>query len=405
MYPAMERAYEFLQQTTAKIKHVIILTDGISSPGDFQGLAATMASSRITVSTVAIGVDSDSSLLEDIARVGQGRYYVTEDPAAIPQIFAKETVTASKAAIDEQPFVPQVVRATQTFADIDFDSAPFLLGYVMTRPKPTCEMILATEKGDPLLVWWRYGLGMTVAFTSDAKSRWAAEWLTWPGFSKFWAQLIRQTMRKSETKGVTVAVEQRGGKATITLDAADPAGRFLNQADTAMTVIDPQLGTRKLPVVQTAPGRYVAEFETPQSGAYHLELTQHKSGQLVYRQSRGLTVGYADELRLRPTNEALLKSIANVSGGQYEPAAASLFAPTGRTARRPTPLWPWLATVAAILLVLDVALRRVDLSLIRFRRSRNRQAAPAERADGQLERRSAMGKAAQEQSTATLGGR
>jgi Mg-chelatase subunit ChlD len=376
MYPAMERAYQFLQQTTAKIKHVIILTDGISSPGDFQGLAAEMASARITVSTVAVGTDSDTSLLEEIARVGQGRHYLTEDPASIPQIFAKETVTASKSAIDEQPFVPQVIRATQALADIEFDSAPFLLGYVMTRPKATCELILATEKGDPLLVWWRYGLGMTVAFTSDAKSRWAAEWLTWPGFSKFWAQVIRQAMRKSETKGVTVAVEQRAGKATVTLDATDPAGRFLNQAETEMTVIDPQLGTRKLPLLQSAPGRYVAEFETPTSGAYHLELTQHKSGQLVYRQSRGLTVGYADELRLRPTNEALLKSIATVTGGVYQPAAASLFAPTDRTAQRPTPLWPYLVTLAALLLVLDVALRRIDLSLISLRRSKSAARTP-----------------------------
>ena len=110
-----------------------------------------------------------------------------------------------------------------------------------TRPKPTSELILATEKGDPLLAWWRYGLGMSVAFTSDAKSRWAAEWLSWPGFSKFWAQVVRHAMRKSETKGVSVAVEQKDGKATVTLDAVDVRGRFLNKAETEMTVIDPSL--------------------------------------------------------------------------------------------------------------------------------------------------------------------
>ncbi len=124
----------------------------------------------------------------------------------MPQIFAKETVTASKSAIDEQPFVPQTIRATHALKDIDLDSAPFLLGYVMTRPKPTSEVILATEKGDPLLAWWRYGLGMTAAFTSDAKSRWAAEWLTWPGYGKFWTQVVRQTMRKNDTRGIQVAM-------------------------------------------------------------------------------------------------------------------------------------------------------------------------------------------------------
>ncbi len=364
MYPAMERAYEMLVATPARLKHVIILTDGISSPGDFQGLAATMQSARITVSTVAVGSDSDTSLLEEIAQIGQGRYYLTEDPAAIPQIFAKETVTASKSAIDEQPFVPQVVRATQTLADLDLENAPFLLGYVMTRPKPTCEVILASEKGDPLLVWWRYGLGMTVAFTSDAKSRWSAEWISWPGYSKFWAQLVRHSMRKSDAKGVVVETTQRAGQATLTLDAADPAGRYVNGATTQLTLIDPQLATRRLEAVQTAPGRYVAEFDTPLSGAYHVELTQKLGEQVLFQQSRGLTVGYSDELRLRPTNETLLKSIAEVTGGRFQPNPADAFAPTTRTAQRPVPLWPWLVSAAAIVLVLDVALRRIDLSLI-----------------------------------------
>jgi hypothetical protein len=114
--------------------------------------------------------------------------------------------------------------------------------------------------------------------------------------------------------------------------------------------------------LQTAPGRYVAQFATPLSGPYHVELTQKQNGQLLYQQSRGLTVGYSDELRLRPANEALLKSLAEVSGGSFSPAAASIFAPSERTAQRPTPLWPWLVAAAAVILVLDVALRRIDLT-------------------------------------------
>ena len=363
MYPAMQDAYEALQGTVAKLKHVIILTDGISAPGDFEGLAASMASSRITVSTVGVGNDADKNLLEEIARVGQGRNYFTDDPSAVPQIFAKETVTASKSAINEQPFVPQVMRPTQALADIDFATAPFLLGYVMTRPKPTCEFILASEKGDPLLAWWRYGLGMTVAFTSDAKSRWAAEWLTWPEFSKFWAQVVRHCMRKNEAKGVTVDVQRKGARATVTVDAIDPSGRFLNQAQTEMTVIDPQFGNQKLNLSQTAPGRYVGQFETPHPGAYHLDLTQKQSGRALYHQTRGLMVGYADELRLRPTNEELLTTVARVSGGTFSPPPEQVFAETGQAADRATPLWPYLVLAATVLLVIDVALRRIDFSI------------------------------------------
>ncbi|MEK6257523.1 MAG: VWA domain-containing protein [Planctomycetota bacterium] len=380
MYPAMEEAYNILQGSTAKLKHVIMLTDGISSPGDFEGMAQQMVSARMTCTTVAVGEGSDTNLLEEIARAGQGRFFSATDPATLPQIFAKETMTASKSAINEQPFVPQVVRPTAALADIDFETAPFLLGYVVTRPKATCEFILATEAGDPLLCWWRYGLGTTVAFTSDAKSRWGAEWLTWPGYSKFWAQVVRQSMRKNDVKGVIVDVKQERRRATVTLDAIDPTGKFLNQAETEVTVIDPQLGQRKLEMKQTAPGRYVAEFDTPASGAYHMNLSQKTAGgTLLHQQTRGLIVGYPDELRLRPTNEELLKSLAAATGGRFDPRPEDLFAePTSapgspglgtteanahRTVPRSTPLWPYLVTAALLLFVLDVALRRIDFSL------------------------------------------
>jgi Mg-chelatase subunit ChlD len=364
MAPAMEEAHEVLRTAVAKLKHMIILTDGISAPGDFEGIAQAMASDRITVSTVAMGSDADQKLLEDIAHIGNGRYYVADDPAQVPQIFAKETVTASKSAINEQPFSPTVIRPTQVLSEIGLDAAPFLLGYVITRPKPTSEVILATESGDPLLAWWRYGLGMSAAFTSDAKARWAAEWLSWPQFGQFWAQVARHILRKAEAKGTVVQVERKGRRATVALDAIEPSGKFLNRAKTELTLIDPQLVTKALEMAQTAPGRYQAEFDAAQSGSYQLRFTQSRYGQVTGQQSRGLAVGYPDELRLRAVNTDVLKSIAAATAGRFDPTAESIFDPPARTVPRATPLWPYLVAAAALLFVVDVALRRVDLTLL-----------------------------------------
>ncbi len=367
LFPPLEEAYQTLNSAVAKLKHVIALTDGISNPGDFEGLAQSMAAARITCTTVGVGDGAANDLLETIARLGQGRHFAATDASTLPQIFAKETLTASKAALSEQPFIPQVIRPTQTLAGIDFETAPFLLGYVMTRPKATSELILTSEQGDPLLAWWRYGLGTTVAFTSDAKSRWAAEWLTWPGYSPFWAQVVRHAMRKNDAKGVTVEVQQRHRRATVTLDAVDPTGRFLNHAETELTVIDPRFGEQKLLMIQTAPGRYVTEFDTPHPGAYHMNLSQRapNGGAVLHQQSRGLTVGYSDELRLRPTNTELLRQIATATGGRFSPQPDDAFTDADETARRTVqqtrPLWPELVIAALLLFVLDVALRRIDL--------------------------------------------
>lgn len=372
MFPAMKRAFEMLNNTTARLKHVIMLTDGISNSGDFEGLAQQMASAKMTLSTVAVGGEgeTDTQVLQSIARIGKGRFYATEDPSQVPQIFAKETITASKSAIDEQPFAPQVLRATQALAEIDLESAPFLLGYVTTRPKPTCELILATEKGDPLLAWWRYGLGMSAAFTSDAKSRWAAEWLTWPGYGKFWTQVVRQLMRKNDVQGLQIATYRTGQTTSLTIDATSDNGQFLNVNEVEVTVIDPQLRRQILKAPQVAPGRYELQFRSDMPGAYNIDVavSNQDAGEssdnaaAVLRQSRGMMVGYSDELRIRPTNEALLEQIASASGGQFNPSIESLFKSPGAIATRPRPLWPLLLSIAALILIADVALRRVDFS-------------------------------------------
>lgn len=372
MFPAMQRAFEMLNNTTARLKHVIMLTDGISNTGNFEGLAQQMASARMTVSTVAVGGEgeTDTQILQSIARIGKGRFYATEDPSQVPQIFARETITASKSAIDEQPFVPQVLRATQALAEIDLESAPALLGYVTTRPKPTCELILATEKGDPLLAWWRYGLGMTAAFTSDAKSRWAAEWLTWPGYGKFWTQVVRQLMRKNETRGLQITTRRTGPTTALTIDATSENGQFLNAETADVTIIDPQLRRLALKAPQVAPGRYALSLETDIPGAYNIDVAVSpesaadaaSDASTVLRQTRGLMVGYSDELRIRPTNESLLRQIAAASGGQFNPTIKSLFEAPKATAPRPRPLWPLLLSLSALLLIADVALRRIELS-------------------------------------------
>ena len=365
LYPAMAEAFRALRSTSAKLKHVIILTDGHSTPGDFEGIAQDMAAMRITVSSVGLG-EVDEPLLRRIAEIGNGRAYFCTDATSVPQVFAKETITASKSAINEDPFLPLLVRATPVLDGINMDDAPFLLGYVVTQPKPTSEVILVhPETQDPVLSWWRYGLGMSVAFTSDARNRWAADWLSWEGFNKFWAQIVRFCLKKSDSQGMAIDIQQDGEVAHIVVDAVNASGQFLNQATTRLTIADPQLRTESMLLRQTAPGRYEADVKMSETGAWNVQVTQTVAGETIHQQSRGVVVGYPDELRLRNTNTALLTSLAELSGGDYQPDPRSVFTPLAtESAVSVVPLWPWLLSLAAVLFVLDVALRRLELSSI-----------------------------------------
>ena len=112
-----------------------------------------------------------------------------------------------------------MIKPTQVLSGIDLQVAPFLLGYVATQPRPTAEIFLVSDRGDPLLASWQYGLGKSVAFTSDAKARWASDWLEWPGYAKFWTQLVRDTMRKTTLSNFQAEIKQEKGNAYLAIDA------------------------------------------------------------------------------------------------------------------------------------------------------------------------------------------
>ena len=367
LYPALQQAYLALIETTAKLKHVIVLSDGHSQHGDWYGIVNSMRAERMTVSAVGIGSGADMKLLSNIANWGGGREYFTQDPYNIPQIFAKETVTASKSAIIDEPFIPQIIKLTQVLQGIDLELAPFLLGYISTQPKPTAEIFLVSDRGDPLLASWQYGLGKSVAFTSDAKARWAADWLEWAGFGKFWTQLVRDTMRKSTVSNFQARIEQEKGTAHLTIDALNEAGDFLNNLESDISLIPPNLKKKQLDIAQMAPGKYEIDFPVDEMGAYFVNIMQKQHGKSVNTQVTGTVVSYPDEYLVHRANETLLKQLASTSGGKFTPSPQdALRAPEQPVVRR-IHLWRPLLIIAAFLLLADIALRRIDL--IRERRT------------------------------------
>lgn len=255
VYPAMVQARDMLEVAPAKVRHMIVLSDGHTQPADHQSLAQEAADAGITVSTVALG-GADKQLLSSIAEVGRGRYYETDDPANVPQIFTKETMQASKSAIKEDLYA-----AVQTgdhpmlsgFAEADL---PFSLGYVMTEVKPTAQLLLAAETGDPLLAIGRYGLGTGLCYTSDLTDRWGGEWLAWDGCGKFWSQVLRGALRKRDAEGVTLRTEIVGETWRVDVERFDAAGSPINGVAWQAVAADENDQRQDLVLEEIGLGRY-----------------------------------------------------------------------------------------------------------------------------------------------------
>jgi len=376
-YPALKEAYLALYDRPALLKHIIFLSDGQMTRGDFAGLIRRMAKDKITVSTVAIGKDADVQLMFDIAKWGRGRFYYTEDTHTIPRIFTLETQLVSKASLIEQPFRPTVASGShEAIQDIDWKSTPPLGGYVATTLKGSAEMLLMTHQEDPLLAVWRYGLGRTAAFTSDAKAKWAVLWLRWREFNKFWAQLTRWTLRTATRSDTVAAVERRHGMGEVTVEAIDTKGDFLNFLDSQVGVVTPGKQRTVVELEQVAPGRYRGRFAASDEGVYLVGMAQRRGEQMVGSQLSGLVVPYAQEFRDLGVDETLLRELAELTGGGAVSQPKDVFLQSRRRSRLAIEFWPWLVGLVAVMLLPEIALRRIGPGFLRQLFTRVSRAAP-----------------------------
>jgi hypothetical protein len=315
------------------------------------------------------GAGADKTLLALIAERGGGRFYFTQDAQNIPKIFTKETTEVARSALVEEPIHARVAKRVELLDGIAIDGAPPLRGYVATKPKPLAETILVSDLGEPLLSRWRVGLGQTAAWTSDVKARWAADWLHWPGFGKLFAQLIRSVMRQralTGEAGYALTAEVDPPRVRVAVDAVGADDRFVNGLTTTLEVSDPAAprparNPRTLALAQTAAGHYEGEFSLDHYGSFQLRAIHRRDGRIVAESAGTVAVPYPREYLALPPDEALLARAAAIGHGELRPTAARLFDPVDERVRWHRDLWRWALYLAAALLVLDVALRRVRL--------------------------------------------
>jgi Mg-chelatase subunit ChlD len=362
LFPPLKEAYQTIYDRKALLRHVLVLSDGEVTVADFAGLIRRMQQDKITVSSVAIGKDSDVRFMTDLSRWGRGRFYYTEDIYSIPRILTLETQLASKASIIEQPFRPVLTHpGHEIIQDIRWDQVPPLGGYVSTTPKPTADTLLISHQRDPILAAWRYGLGRTAAFTSDAKAKWGILWVRWDEFSKLFGQMIRWTLRTAQRSEVVTSVVHRDGQGDIQLEAVDAKGEFVNFLEATAGVVYPDKTQGVLPLTQVGPGRYRGAFPARGQGAYLVGVAERKDQKMVGSEVASLVVPYSPEHRALSLNEGLLRDLVTLSGGAAPTQAGQAFTQNRRKMRVWVEAWPYLLGLALLLFLPDVAIRRLQL--------------------------------------------
>jgi uncharacterized membrane protein len=377
----------------AAIKHMIIISDGDPSKPT-PGTMAALKKANVKVTTVLVGdprhAPGGRRLMLSIANQTGGKFYAVNNAKALPRIYQREARRVTRPIVFEPdaPVRPRIQIEHEIVRGLTGELPP-IRGLVLTTVKESSlvEVVArsplpANAENSAVLAAWTYGLGKTVAFTTDAGNRWADAWTEWPDYDRFFSQMVRWSMRPTgDTGKFTIATDVGDGKTRVVISALDKNDEYLNYQTLVASALGPNADEEiELNIQQTAPGHYVGEFESSDPGSY-LIMVRPGAGQAPIR--TGVNVGYSDEFRSRETNTTLLESMASLSakGGESGTLVAPLPAVTNPDApppmdeqlavdpfRRDLPaavasrdIWPMLVLLGSCVFLADVFVRRVQI--------------------------------------------
>jgi Ca-activated chloride channel homolog len=352
--PALTEAYRRVATAHATFKHIVLLTDGISEEGDSFELAREAEAHAVTISTVGLGQDVNRSYLERVAKLSGGQSYFLNEPQGLEQILLKDVMEYTGSTAVERPLKAIVDEKAEILEGVGFDTAPPLKGYTRFIAKPTAETVLSIDesKKDPLYVRWQYGLGRAAVFSSDAKSRWAADWVHWAGFDKFWINLTRDLLPHSEEVEAEARFDDANGDLVVQYHLGP--GILEPSEIPAIYAIGPGGFEKPIPVARIAAGTYRGRLHIGERrGLFRVRpLTVTRAFPEVgfYRQQ--------EEMLDYGSNASLLKQISSSTGGEFNPRTADVFRSGGRYIPEVWHLWPAMLGLAIAFSVIELAVRK-----------------------------------------------
>jgi hypothetical protein len=352
--PALTEAYRRVLGAQATYKHIVLLTDGISEEGDSLDLAREAQSHQVTISTVGLGQDVNRSYLERVASFSGGKSYFLNEPQGLEQILLKDVMEYTGSTAVERLLKPLVRENAEVLEGTDIDSAPPLKGYARYTAKPTAETILSInpERNDPLYVRWQYGLGRSAVFTSDAKSRWAADWINWPGFDKFWINVTRDLLPHATASDATAVLDAANNDLVVSYHLA--GGTKEPEQVPRIFVMGPEGFEKPIEVARTASSAYEGRLHIGElRGLFRirpLEDSEAFPEVGFYRQQ--------EEMQDYGSNPRLLQQISALTGGTLNPAPEDVFRANGRRIVAVWRLWPALLALAIALTIVELFVRK-----------------------------------------------
>ncbi|MBD3674062.1 MAG: VWA domain-containing protein [Planctomycetaceae bacterium] len=375
VYEALVAAGNELVKSSQSTKHIILFSDAADSeqPGNYKSLLKKYEGLGITVSVIGLGSDTDpdAQLLKDIAKLGSGNIMFTNDPEELPRLFTEDTMSVARSTFvtkdETQPNgIPgAILPDAQLLGELDSGGFPNVDGYNLSYIKPDATPVVVTqdEYTAPLSAVWYRGIGRAAALCLEVDGQYTGQFGRWENYEDFLITHARWLMSGHSPDEVYVDVERIGQDAVVRVELdperTDPA----NTQPPILSVIPPGEGREAVVTPEflwTGPNSLEARFTLDRTGSFR---TIVENGGRQFTRGPAVSLPYSPEFAPRaglPSGLDILKDVAETSGGIARTDVLSILDDPPRAASKKT-LLPWLFSLSILLLIAEIAGRRLSL--------------------------------------------
>jgi len=158
LYAALSDGLDRLTRTSLERRHAVLITDGVTKPADFRGLAERARALGVTISAMGVGEDADRAFLERLALGSGGRYYPVASADEIPSLIVEDRSSVAR---------PAFAQGRMPILALDGKKVATVEGMAQYTATPTAEVLLSNELGDPLFATREAGNRAVLLFASD----------------------------------------------------------------------------------------------------------------------------------------------------------------------------------------------------------------------------------------------
>jgi hypothetical protein len=292
--------------------------------------------------------------MQAIAQLGGGRFHQADSASQVPELMLETSRSALRSWYEQDRFFPKVTSLGDVLEGVPLDAFPELGGYVATTPKPSADIVLSSPKGDPLLASAQFGLGRTVAWTSDAWGRWTGGLLRSPLSASLFGHMVAWSLPAGGDQGLRIDTAPSGAGLEVTVSGPPEGGKV------DLELVPPTRPAAEQDLPEVAPGRWQATLATPEVGTYLLHAALRRDGEVTAQAESAAAVPYGLEYRELGRDDGFLAQLARRGGAVLsEPSAAWAQPALPVAATRPI-FWALLA-IFAVAWPVDIALRRITV--------------------------------------------